>query len=135
MAGSERTAIKRSDPEEREFLEKDDNGNLYVAGEVTGTVSIPPATDFATFGQDVAAVAVKIDISVLADTAYVLVQADIANTEPVYVGKATVTIAGATRGTQLVAGQNTTYPVSLNSIYVIATDGNQKIIATLFNGA
>lgn len=122
--------------EDGEYIVDIAGGSIDINGGTIDAV-VPPSTDFATYGQDVTAAAVIIPTTSLPSTYYMLIQADIDNTKPIYVGKATVTTSGATRGTQLVAGQNATYPV-LNGgtgVYVIAEDTNQKVIVTLFNGA
>lgn len=116
-----------------EFPALDAQHRMKIAGDVT--VTVPPATDFTTFGQNVGIAALLVDITTpLPDAKYAIIQADIDNTEPVYIGKATVTITGATRGTQLIAGQSTTYPIS-SGLYVIGPDALQKIIVTAFNGS
>lgn len=103
-----------------------------------GSLSIPPATDYRTKGIDVTNAAVLVDTSDLANTAFIIIQADIGNVSPIYVGKATVTTSGVTRGAQLIAGQSLTFPVSgtlSTGLYLISVDNSQKAIATYFNGS
>ena len=113
------------------------NLNKEQIVEISGgelTVTMPPSTDFEARGMDCSIVPTAIDTSILADTFYILIQADIENVNPIYVGKSNVTTSGIYRGTQLSAGQSVTYPVSFD-VYIIAPDANQKVIYTLFNGS
>ena len=112
---------------------------IEVAGgsmDISGSVTIPPATAFKVRGMDVAMVASAVDTAILPSVSFVQIKADLANTLPIYFGEvSTVNISGANRGFQLNPGEAETLPVASGvSIYVIAGDGAQKLMYTLFNG-
>ena len=119
--------------EDDELIVEVSGGTVDISGGDIN-VNIPPSTDFAARGLDVGITATLIDTSILPNTFYILIQADIDNTLPVYIGKATVVTSGTLRGTQLISGMSVTYPVA-SGVYAIADDANQKVIYTLFNGA
>lgn len=106
----------------------DSDGN-----EITSAVPLPtkqvPLTDLECLGKvDVGTTAVKVEFT--GTTRTITISADLDNTGIIYVGKSTVTSAGAYSLVALLPGQGVEldYDDATNDLYVVGSAASQKVI-------